>query len=243
MPGDLKLRAILSSPASEIELFYWPTPNGFKITIMLEELAVPYRITPIDITTGEQYSDEFTSVSPNNKIPAIKDLSPRHGNDEVTLFESGAILLYLAEKYGKLLPEDATSRSQCLQWLFWQVGGLGPMGGQAHHFRLYAEEEIDYAIDRYTLECHRLYGVMDRQLQGQEFLVGEYSIADIACLPWIYRHERQGQKPEDFPHLQGWYQNLMSRKAVAAGLAVAAELRNDAAFTSEKGRSVLFGKE
>ena len=246
MLGKVRLRMILSSPASEIELFYWPTPNGFKVTIMLEELAVPYRVTPIDIAAGEQYSEEFTNVSPNNKIPAIKDSNPHHGNsphpgkNAVTLFESGAILLYLAEKYGQFLPEDAPSRSQCLQWLFWQVGGLGPMGGQAHHFRIYAAEKIDYAITRYTQECHRLYAVMDRHLQNCEFMAGEYSIADIACVPWIYRHERQGQKLEDFPNLHGWYQNLMSRSAVTTGLAVGSELRDDDAFSSEKGREVLF---
>ncbi len=227
----------------EIEVFYWPTPNGFKVTIMLEELAVPYRISPIDITAGDQYSDEYTDVSPNNRIPAIRDYCPPDGRKVATVFESGAILLYLAEKYGKFLPEDSALRSACLQWLFWQVGGLGPMGGQAHHFRLYAREKIDYAIDRYTTECNRLYGVMERRLQEREFLADEYSIADVACLPWIYRHERQGQKLEDFPRLQCWYQTLMARQPVIKGLAIASDLRDDSAFTSDRGRDVLFGRD
>lgn len=228
---------------NDIEVFYWPTPNGFKVTIMLEELAVPYRISPIDITAGDQYSDEYADVSPNNRIPAIRDYCPPGGRKVATVFESGAILLYLAEKYGKFLPEDSALRSACLQWLFWQVGGLGPMGGQAHHFRLYAREKIDYAIDRYTTECNRLYGVMERRLQDREFLADEYSIADIACLPWIYRHERQGQKLEDFPRLQCWYQTLMARQPVIKGLTVASDLRDDSAFTSDKGRDVLFGRD
>lgn len=227
----------------DIEVFYWPTPNGFKVTIMLEELSVAYRITPIDITAGDQYSDEYTAVSPNNRIPALRDYCPSDGRKVATLFESGAILLYLAEKYGQFLPQDSTSRSVCLQWLFWQVGGLGPMGGQAHHFRLYAREKIDYAIHRYTMECNRLYAVMERCLQEREFLADEYSIADIACLPWIFRHERQGQKLEDFPHLHSWYKTLMSRQPVITGLAVAADLRDDSAFTSDRGREVLFGQD
>lgn len=226
----------------DIEVFYWPTPNGFKITIMLEELALAYRITPIDITSGAQYSNEYTAVSPNNRIPAIRDYHPSDGSQVATIFESGAILLYLAEKYGKFLPQDSSARLTCLQWLFWQVGGLGPMAGQAHHFRLYAREKINYAIDRYTKECKRLYSVMERRLHGREFLADEYSIADIACLPWIYRHERQGQKLEDFPCLHSWYRSLMSRPSVISGLAVASDLRDDSAFTSDQGREVLFGE-
>ena len=207
---------------------------------MLEELNVPYIIRPIDITAGDQYSDEYSRISPNNKIPGIVDSNPGDGREVATVFESGAILLYLAEKYGQLIPEDVELKSQCIQWLFWQVGGLGPMGGQAHHFRLYAAESIDYAIERYTNECHRLYGVLDKQLDNRSYLAGEYSIADIACLPWIFRHERQGQELGQFPNLHRWYQDLMKREAVMKGLAVAADLRDDSAFASTKGREILF---
>ncbi len=226
-----------------IDVYYWPTPNGFKVTILLEELQVPYQIIPVDITAGEQYSSEYAGISPNNKIPAIRDNCPTDGRDVATLFESGAILLYLAEKYQRFLPRDIESRSECMQWLFWQVGGLGPMGGQAHHFRLYAAEKIPYAIDRYTAECRRLYGVMDRRLADRLYLANDYSIADVACLPWIFRHERQGQQLDDFPNLQRWYQRLVKRKPVETGLNVGAQLRDDAAFTSDKGRQILFGGE
>ncbi len=224
-----------------IDVYYWPTPNGFKVTIMLEELRVPYRIIPIDITAGDQYSNEYAELSANNKIPAIRDDDPGDGREVATLFESGAILLYLAEKYDRFLPDDVEARSQCMQWLFWQVGGLGPMGGQAHHFRLYAAEKITYAIDRYTAECQRLYDVMNRRLEGRNYLAEEYSIADLACLPWIFRHERQGQQLDIFPNLHRWYRNLMDREAVERGLNVAAQLRDDSAFTSDIGRQILFG--
>ena len=226
--------------SESIDVYYWPTPNCFKITIMLEELQVPYRIVPIDITAGDQYSSEYSKICPNNKVPVLRDYAPADGRDEAALFESGAILLYLAEKYQRLLPRDIESRSDCMQWLFWQVGGLGPMGGQAHHFRLYAAEKIPYAIDRYTAECQRLYAVMDRRLEDRAYLANEYSIADVACLPWIFRHERQGQQLANFPNLHRWYQELMIRKPVKTGLNVAAELRDDSAFTSDKGRQILF---
>jgi GST-like protein len=226
--------------SADIDLFYWPTPNGFKVTIMLEELSVAYDLKPIDITAGEQYSDEYVRISPNSKIPAIVDHNPVGPRDTATIFESGAILHYLAEKYGRLIPTDSELKSQCMQWLFWQVGGLGPMGGQAHHFRLYASQTIDYAVERYTSECRRLYQVMDTHLGERSYLAGEYSIADIACLPWIFRHQRQGQDLLNFPHLHRWYQDLMQREPVIKGLSVAADLRDDSAFTSEKGREVLF---
>ncbi len=231
------------SPDDDLLLYYWPTPNGFKITIMLEELGVPYRLVPVDITAGDQYGEAFSRISPNHRIPALVDRAPVDGRPVARLFESGAILLYLAEKYGHLLPHGPQERSDCLQWLFWQVGGLGPMAGQAHHFRLYAPERIDYAIDRYTAECARLYGVLDERLHHRQFLAGEYSIADIACLPWIFRHERQGLKLEDFPGLHRWYEMLISRDPVRRGLEVAADLRDDSAFRSERGRQVLFGKK
>ncbi len=208
---------------------------------MLEELGLPYTVLPVDITSGEQHTKAFQAISPNNKIPAIVDHEPVDGRASATLFESGAILLYLAEKYGKFIPKDAGLRSECLQWLFWQVGGLGPMAGQAHHFRLYASDKLPYAIDRYTAECRRLYEVMNQRLTNCDYLAEEYSIADIACLPWIFRHERQGQKLQDFPYLSKWYEQLMTRAAVKTGLAVAGELRDDAAFTSGRGRAALFG--
>jgi len=223
-----------------IELYYWPTPNGFKVSIMLEELGVPYIIKPVDITAGDQYSDEYTNISANNKIPAIIDHQPNDGRDTAVIFESGAILMYLAEKYLTLIPDNIELKSQCLQWLFWQVGGLGPMAGQAHHFRLYASEAIEYAIKRYTAECHRLYRVLDNKLVGRDYIAVKYSIADISCLPWIFRHERQGQDLAQFPNLLRWYQDLMGRDGVKKGLAIAADLRDDSAFTSEKGREVLF---
>ncbi len=226
-----------------IDLYYWPTPNGFKITIMLEELAIPYRVLPVDITAGEQHGEDFQTISPGSKIPAIHDHEPTDGRSSATIFESGAILFYLAEKYSKLMPEKPGPRSECLQWLFWQVGGLGPMAGQAHHFRLYASEKIPYAIDRYTAECRRLYRVMDKRLEDRAYLAEEYSIADIACLPWIFRHERQGQKLQDFPALQTWYERLMARTAVKTGLAIAEDLRDDDAFTSSRGRDALFNHQ
>ena len=208
---------------------------------MLEELDAQYVLRPIDIGKGDQYAPTFTAINPNNRVPAIVDPVPLFGNEPFPVFESGAILVYLADKFGKLLPDDAAARYQCLQWLFWQVGGLGPMGGQAHHFRLYAKETIDYAVSRYTNECRRLYGVMEQRLESRQYLAGEYSIADIACLPWIYRHERQGIALEDFPALAAWYQRLFDRPAVNAGMTLAAELRDDSAFITETGRRILFG--
>ncbi len=230
----------MDSTGDSLTLYYWPTPNGFKITIMLAELGIDYRLVPVDITRGEQHTSRYQSISPNGKIPALIDASPRDGRDKAVIFESGAILLYLAEKYDQFLPKEVEARSQTVQWLFWQMGGLGPMAGQAHHFRLYADEKIAYAIRRYTNECRRLYTVMNLRLRDRNWLAGEYSIADIACLPWIFRHERQGQDLAEFTDLQAWYQRLMARDAVRHGLGVAAELRDDAAFTSATGRAALF---
>jgi GST-like protein len=226
--------------AGPIEFFYWPTPNCWKVAIMLEELGADYELTPVDIGRGDQYSPEFTAVCPNNRVPAISDPEPVFGKGPFTVFESGAILCYLAEKFGRFMPAEPQARYECFEWLFWQVGGLGPMGGQAHHFRLYASERIQYAIDRYTNECHRLYGVLESRLEDREFLVGSYGIADIACVPWIFRHERQGQRLEEFPALNRWYTTILSRPAVQAGFALAADLRDEAAFTSESARRVLF---
>lgn len=224
-----------------IDLYYWPTPNGFKVTIMLEELEVAYRVQPVDITAGAQHEPSFRDISPNGKIPAIVDHSPAPGfNTPASVFESGAILLYLAEKHQRLLPSDAEQRMACLQWLFWQMGGLGPMAGQAHHFRLYAPEQIEYAVARYSNECRRLYAVLEHHLASRAFIVDEYSIADIAVLPWIFRHERQGIDLSDFPRVLKWYERMMARPAVARGLSVAGELRNDSDFLGAEAQKHLF---
>lgn len=176
-----------------IDLYYWPTPNGHKITMFLEEAGVDYRIVPVDIRAGDQFKPEFPAISPNNRMPAIIDYEPQDPGEPVSLFESGAILLYLAEKYGKFLPADIRGRKTVLEWLFWQVGGLGPMAGQNHHFNLYAPEKLPNAIDRYVKETNRLYGVLDRRLDGRAYIAGDdYTIADMACYPWIVPHEMQG---------------------------------------------------
>ncbi|HKI75175.1 MAG TPA: glutathione S-transferase N-terminal domain-containing protein [Pseudomonadales bacterium] len=227
---------------ADIEFFYWPTPNCWKVAIMLEELGVTYTLHPIDITEGHQYGASFTAVSPNNRVPAITDPDPGFGTGPFHVFESGAILIYLAEKFGRLIPDEPRARYQCIEWLFWQMGGLGPMAGQAHHFRIYAREPVEYAIARYSNECRRLYGVMETHLTGSEYMAGEYSIADIACLPWIFRHERQGIALEDFPAVHRWYRRLWDRPSVQAGFAVGAALRDEHSFTSESGRRVLFGE-
>ncbi len=225
---------------ADIDLYYWPTPNGFKITIMLAELGEEYRLIPVDITRGDQFSDEFIAISPNSKIPAIVDHAPRGLDGPVFMFESGAILVYLAEKHGTLIPEDPAQRYQCLEWLFWQMGGLGPMAGQAHHFRLYAPEKIPYAIERYSKECRRLYGVLEVRLADRDYLCQSYSIADIATLPWIFRHERQGISLDDFPALHRWYRRLFEREAVATGIEVAADMRDESAFQSAEAQERLF---
>ncbi|MFQ3679508.1 MAG: glutathione S-transferase N-terminal domain-containing protein [Pseudanabaenaceae cyanobacterium] len=197
-----------------IELYYWPTPNGQKIAILLEELGIPYQLFPIDIRQGEQFQPDFLRISPNNRIPAIVDREPVDGGEPISLFESGAILLYLAEKHQRFLPADRRGRKTVLEWLFWQVGGLGPMAGQNHHFRGAAPEKIPYAIERYTQETARLYRVLNQQLETREYIAGEYSIADMACYPWIVPHDRQAQRLEDFPHIQRWFHQIQNRPAV-----------------------------
>ncbi|BAY09972.1 glutathione binding-like protein [Calothrix sp. NIES-2098] len=194
-----------------IDLYYWPTPNGNKITIFLEEVGIPYNTIPVNIMVGEQFKPEFLNVSPNNRIPAIVDHKPANGGAPISVFESGAILLYLAEKTGKLIPQDV--RVEVLQWLFWQMGGLGPMAGQNHHFGEYAPEKIDYAINRYVKETGRLYTVLDKRLADREFVAGVYSIADIAAYPWIVLYERQNQNLEDFPNLKRWFETIKARPA------------------------------
>src|SRR5262245_9171901 len=201
-----------------IDLHYWPTPNGHKISIMLEEIGLEYKIVPVNIGRGDQFKPEFLKISPNNRMPALVD--PDAPGGPLSIFESGAILLYLAEKSGRFLPADPRGRFEVVQWLMWQMGGLGPMAGQAHHFRGYAPEKSQSAVDRYTNEVNRLYGVMDQRLASREFLAGDYSIADMAAFPWVLPHERQGQKLEDFSHLKRWFDTIRAREAVQKGLAV-----------------------
>jgi len=202
-----------------IDLYTWSTPNGRKISIALEEMGLPYTVHPINITKDEQFAPDFLKISPNNKIPAIVDPEGPDGKP-ISVFESGAILIYLAEKTGKFMPKDARQRYDALQWLMWQMGGFGPMLGQAHHFRRFAKEQVPYAIDRYTNETRRLYGVLDKHLKEAEYLAGDYSIADMATLPWAARHEWHGIALADFPSVKRWYDALMARPAVEKGMAV-----------------------
>jgi GSH-dependent disulfide-bond oxidoreductase len=225
-----------------IDLYYWTTPNGHKITIFLEEAGLPYRIVPINIGKGEQFSEEFLAISPNNRIPAIIDKAPADGGAPISVFESGAILLYLAEKIGRFIPRDLRGRVETLQWLFWQMGGLGPMAGQNHHFRTYAPEKLTYAIDRYVKETSRLYAVLDNRLADREFVAGDYSIADIACYPWVVPYERQGQKMEDYPNLGRWFQRIRERPAVVRAYERAKSV-NTAAVVSEDAKRFLFGQD
>lgn len=196
-----------------IDVYYWGTPNGLKIKLFLEEAQLPYRIVPVDIGKGQQFDPAFLKIAPNNRIPAIVDNEPAGGGAPISLFESGAILLYLAEKTGRFIPADIRGRALTLQWLFWQVAGLGPMAGQNGHFAHYAPEKIPYAIERYTKETNRLYGVLNRQLEGREYIAGDYSIADMACYPWIVSHERHGQNLGDFPDLKRWFERIRARPA------------------------------
>lgn len=223
-----------------IDLYYWPTPNGWKVTIMLEEVGLPYTIMPVNIGRGDQFKPEFLAISPNNRMPAIVDRAPADGGRPISVFESGAILLYLAEKTGRFFPVDVRGRYEVIQWLMWQMANLGPMLGQAHHFRQYAPEPIPYAIERYTNEANRLYGVMDRRLGNREFLAGEYSIADMACWPWIAPHKRQGQSLDEFPNLKRWFKTMQARPAVQRGFAIGAELRQ--APMDDAARKILFGQ-
>ncbi|MFC6489900.1 glutathione S-transferase family protein [Nitratireductor sp. GCM10026969] len=223
-----------------IELHYWPTPNGWKVSIMLEELGVPYEVHYVNIGRGEQFRPEFLKISPNNRMPAIID-PEGPGGEPISIFESGAILQYLGRKFGRFYPTDERQRVEIEQWLFWQVGGLGPMAGQAHHFRQYAPEKVPYAIERYTNECNRLYGVMNKRLADREYLAGDYSIADIASVGWIKPHENQGQDLNDFPHLKRWFETVTARPAVERGLAVGQEHRRNIA-EDEEAKKVLFGQ-
>jgi GST-like protein len=223
-----------------IDVFSWPTPNGHKVHILLEECALPYRAHPVNIGTGDQFQPDFLAISPNNKIPALTDPDGPDGRP-ISLFESGAILLYLAGKTGRFLPEGVRERYEVLQWLMFQMGGVGPMLGQNHHFRQYAPEKLPYAIDRYTNEARRLYGVIDRRLAASPWLGGkEYSIADIATWPWLRNWKNQGIELSDYPHLQAWFHAIEERPAVQRGVKVLADLRKP--ITDEKSREILFGK-
>jgi GST-like protein len=225
-----------------IELYYWPTPNGHKITLFLEEAGVDYSIHPVDIGSGEQFKPSFLGISPNNRMPAIIDTAPADNGKPISVFESGAILLYLAEKTGQFLPKDLRGQNTVREWLFWQVGGLGPMAGQNHHFSAYAPERIPYAIDRYVKETNRLYGVLNRRLTDRRFLAGEeYTIADMASYPWIVPWQRQGQNLDDFPNLHRWFNHIRERPGTARAYARAAPFSSRPVVTEES-RKVLFGQ-
>jgi GSH-dependent disulfide-bond oxidoreductase len=225
-----------------IDLHYWPTPNGHKITMFLEETGLPYRILPVNIGSGEQFKPDFLAIAPNNRMPAIVDHDPQGGGEPISVFESGAILVYLADKTGQFLPKETRDRVRVLEWLFWQMGGLGPMAGQNHHFSQYAPEKLPYAITRYVNETNRLYGVLDRQLaKTGAFVAGDYSIADMAAYPWTVPYERQGQKLEDFPHLKRWFETIRDRPATQAAYKKG-EAINRPREMSDDEKKMLFGQ-
>ncbi len=237
----------MTTQTKPVELYYWPTANGFKITIMLEELGIPYEVKYVDIGRGEQFEPSFLKISPNNRMPAIIDpegpgAGGGYGGAPISVFESGAILQYLGRKFGKFYPVDERARVEVEQWLFWQVGGLGPMAGQAHHFRNYAADKIGYAIERYTSEVNRLYGVMNTRLADRDYLAGDYSIADMACVGWTRSYKNQGQDIADFPSLERWFDMVMARPAVERGIAVGQEHRRNLADDKDA-QKVLFGQK
>ncbi|UYY58852.1 glutathione binding-like protein [Sphingomonas sp. S2-65] len=225
-----------------IELYYWPTPNGHKITLFLEEAGLNYKLKPVNIGTGEQFDPAFLAFSPNNRMPAIIDRTPQDGGDPITVFESGAILIYLANKTGRFFGPDERAKVDQLQWLMWQMGGLGPMAGQNGHFNIYAPEKIAYAIDRYTNETNRLYGVLDRRLEGREFIAGDYSIADMACYPWIVPHEAHKQNLDDFPNIKRWFQAIKARPATVRAYAKGEEIRPSNSPMTDAQKKILFGQ-
>jgi len=226
-----------------VNLHYWTTPNGHKITIFLEESGLEYRVTPVNIGAGDQFKPEFLAIAPNNRIPAIVDQAPADGGKPISVFESGAILTYLAEKTGKFMPSDVRGRAEVMQWLFWQMGGLGPMAGQNHHFVQYAPEKLPYAIDRYVRETNRLYGVMNKRLADREYLAGDYSIADMASYPWIVPHEKQQQNLDDFPHLKRWFHAIAARGAVKRAYALADTINTARSVDSQASRDILFKQD
>lgn len=226
-----------------IDLYYWTTPNGHKVTMFLEESGLPYIIHPINIGQGDQFKPEFLRIAPNNRIPAIVDQAPQDGGEPISLFESGAILQYLAEKTGQFLSTDLRVRTETLQWLYWQMGGLGPMAGQNHHFNVYAPVKIEYAIDRYVRETGRLYGVLNKHLEQRDFIAGDYSIADMASYPWIVSHQRQSQNLDDFPHLKRWFERISARPATERAYALVEQINPGSPVHDDKARQILFGQD
>ncbi len=224
-----------------IDLYYWPTPNGWKISIMLEEVGLPYTVHPINIMAGDQFEPEFLKISPNNKMPAIVD-SDGPNDEPISIFESGAILMYLGEKTEQLYPQSMRDRYLVNQWLMFQMGSIGPMLGQAHHFRQYAPEKIPYAVDRYTNEASRLYGVLNKRLGEAEYMAGDYSIADIAIFPWTVSHKNQGQDLADYPHVERWFNAIQARPAVQKGLALLKDDRSRSKM-DDKAREAMFGSQ
>ena len=228
-----------------IDLHYWPTPNGWKISIALEEMEMPYRVVPVDIGKGDQFKPEFLAISPNNRMPAIVDHEPLSGGEPLSIFETGAILLYLAEKSGQFMPQDLRGRYEVTQWLMWQMGGLGPMLGQYGHFKLYAPEKIKYSIERYAAEANRLYFVLNRQLEGRDFICGDYSIADMACWPWTVTWRAQEIDLEgEFPHVRAWYNRCKERPGLRRGYEVGRDIRTiSSKAPDEKTREILFSNK
>ncbi|MEM8839036.1 MAG: glutathione S-transferase family protein [Pseudomonadota bacterium] len=232
----------MAEKTEPIDLYYWPTPNGWKITILLHELDCPYHLHLVNIGKGEQFNPDFLKIAPNNRMPAIVDPDGPDG-EPIAIFESAAIMMYLARKYSRFMGDTERERVEVEQWLMWQMGGLGPMAGQAHHFRLYAPEKVPYAIDRYTNEVNRLYGVMDRRLTDRDFLAGPYSIADMAAIGWVKPHHRQGQDLDDFPALKAWFERMMARPAVKTGIEVRKDLRRANNPVDDKDAlAILFGQ-
>ena len=224
-----------------IDLYFWTTPNGYKISIFLEETGLPYHLIPVHIGQGDQFKPEFLKISPNNKIPVIVDHKPDDDGEPVPVFESGAILIYLAEKTGKFLPQEMRARTTVIEWLMWQKAGLGPMLGQNHHFSQYAPEKIKYAINRYLKETERLYGVLDDRLEGRDYIAGDYSIADMATYPWVVSHDKQGQDLNDYPHVKRWFESIRHRSAVIRAYARGQEV-NTSPTVDDKSKAILFGQ-
>jgi GSH-dependent disulfide-bond oxidoreductase len=242
LPHSEKIKTLRDDPM--IDLHYWPTPNGHKVTMFLEEAGLPYKILPVNIGKGDQFKPDFLSIAPNNRMPAIVDHDPADGGAPISIFESGAILTYLGEKTGKFLSKDVRVRFDTLQWLFWQMGGLGPMAGQNHHFAVYAPEKLPYAITRYVNETNRLYGVLNKRLADREFLAGDYSIADMASYPWVVPWKRQGQNIDDFPHLRRWFEAIRTRPATERAYALTEQVNPNAAvgINTDEARKMLFGQ-
>lgn len=223
-----------------IRLHFWPTPNGYKVLVFLEEAGVPYEISPVNINKGDQFKPDFLAIAPNNRIPAIIDDEPHGRAEAISIFESGAILLYLAEKTGRFIASDLGGRQDAIQWLFWQMAGLGPMAGQNHHFGGYAPEKIPYAIDRFTNETSRLYAVLDKRLSGRDFIAGTYSIADIACYPWVVFHDRQKQDLADFPNIKAWFERIRDRPAVVRSYEIGKSISASPAAATDEEKAILF---